>query len=842
MTLVQVPPQRRANPELSVTLEQLLEFTTQWVNHKKLPKYHLEELKNLKFSQFSKISKVETLTFNQVAALHGPAGTGKSILIRLLTLYFANQLSSRIAIIVPTISTALNTAEKLWPYLPQGKKDIAVIIGRSNRNQYRSDFLETSESSNLEHIGHDILDYFCALAGLSEHVDRENPPCFDLKYRSEHGEPHCHCPFINKCSRHRQEQNLEKAAVLITTPEGALLSNIQLSNQPMPILEYITKTFHICFIDEADSAQKRIQERLAPNKDLKEWLEEMDNYQGVIHIKRSRNLKQLSLANLNNDLNQVKTIFDWLIGCLSRRPNACISLEKMSFFNSTFLQLNWIKKAHEFIPEIQSSWNNTDYKGIKEQLLHLLKNGVKSTEDDPFSVATSKLFYDKEVNETQKIIQALSTYQSFQQLTESEQKIFVDYFIIFLAINALLVLLHEADRQLVASEMAIAIKGNAPHPTLSSSPKYLENIFPRLITGRVAGLVLNRGINHDDLNLLYFSLLFSGPNLLSNLSKLYELDDYAGCHYVLATATGWLPDGRSIYHLRTEGYLLQRQGQKCGKINLYYHPFHESDGNPIFVSGRDSQSKLSAISEITKQLFEGGSASIIEQDLQQYPQVRRRALLTTNSKEQCWAVWETLESLGQGDRCKVLVADNENIDLFDPRKKAVCLRRRHAEDFATFPDVDILIAYSLGISRDINIIPPDSRVAAFCTLYSLVRPHAHPTDLQIPIEIFLVSLFEVEKRLPQILDRRAKILAKKTPPQEFNLLDQCQYYARIADRLIDQAFKRQIRYLPQAPQSIMNTADSATGWYDVWQTYSGFHKKYYDIFISRSQRENSENL
>lgn len=810
MSLIQIPHQRIANPELSVTFDQLINFTKQLVSQQGLPSYYLEELQNLKLSQFPTMSETEKLTFNQVVALHGPAGTGKSILIQLATLYFANKSTYRIAIISPTIGTALSTAQKLCPYLSRGKQDIAVIVGRSNRNRYRKDFLETPESSDLEHIGHDVLDYSCALAGLSEHVDRENPPCLDLKYRSERGEPNCHCPFIDNCSRHRQEQNLEKASVLITTPEGALLSNIQLTNQPMPVLEYIIKTFNICFIDEADSAQQRIQGRLSPDKDLREWLEEVSSYQDVIRRKRSRNLKRLSVAGLNNDLNQASTIFDWLIGYLSRRPEACTSLEKMSFFNATFLQLNWIRKTHEFIKEIQSGWSNEDYQAIKEQLFPLLKKGVKSTSDDPFSIATSQIFYEEDFDGSPsntiavKLSQALSQYKSFQSLEEAEQRLFVDYFLIILAVNALLVLLHDADRGLTASEMTIAIKRDAPQPALSSNPRYLENIFPRLITGRAAGLVLDRGINHDDLNLLYFSLLFSGPDLISKLSHLYELDDYVGCHFVLATATGWLPDGRSIYHLRTDGYLLQRQDRQHGQISLHYHPFYKSDGNPIFVSGLETEDKLAAISEITKRLFEGESASIVEQDLQQYPEARRRALLTINSKAQCWAVWEALEFLGQGDRCKVLVGDNDNLDSFDPRKRAACLRRRHAERFATIPGVDVLIAYSQGVSRDINIVPPGSREAAFCALYSLVRPHAHPTDLQISIELFLVSLFETDQRLSDILARRAKLLAEKDPPQRFDLLDQCRYYARIADRLIDQAFKRQIRYLPQAPKSFMN--------------------------------------
>lgn len=810
MSLIQIPRQRTANPAISVTFGQLIEFTNKLVIQHNLPSYYLEELRNLKLSHFPEMSETETLTFERVIALHGSAGTGKSILIQIATLYFSNTLPYRIAIISPTVTTALNTAQKLWPYLLNGKQDLAVIVGRSNRNRYREAFLETQESFELEHIGHDVLDYSCALAGLSEHVDRENPPCLDLKYRSERGDPNCHCPFIDQCSRLRQMQNLEQASVLITTPEGALLSNIQLTDQPMSVLEYVTKTFNICFIDEADSAQQRIQNQLSPDKDLREWIEEVGSYQEVIRRKRSQNLKRLQVAGLNNDLNQVGTIFDWLIGYLSRRPDACTSLEKMSFFNSTFLQLNWIKKTHEFIREIRSGWSDEDYQTIKEELFPLLKKGVKSTSSDPFSIATTQMFYEEEFDGdpdnpvATRLTQALSQYASFQRLGQTEKRLFIDYFLIILAVNALLVLLHDADRQLTASEMAIAIKTDTPQPALSSGPKYLENIFPRLIMGRAAGLVLDRGINHDDLNLLYFSLLFSGPDLIANLSQLYELDDYAGCHFVLATATGWLPDGRSIYHLRTDGYLLQRQGLQHGKINLHYHQFSKSNGNPIFVSGRESEDKLVAISEITKRLFEGGSSSIIEQDLQQYPEARRRALLTTNSKAQCWAVWEALEFMGQSDRCKVLVGDNDNLDGFDPRKRAACLRRRHAESFATIPGVDVLIAYSQGVSRDINIVPPGSREAAFCVLYSLVRPHAHPTNLQISIELFLVSLFETDKRLPELLARRAKLLAEKEPPQPFGLLEQCRYYARIADRLIDQAFKRQIRYLPKSPKSFMN--------------------------------------
>ena len=810
MSLIKIPQRRAENPTISVTLGQLLAFANQLVSEQGLPHYYLEELRNLKLSHFSEMRETETLSFDQVIALHGAAGTGKSILIQIVTLYLAKVKSHRIAMISPTVTTALNTAQKLWRFLPNGKQDVAVIIGRSNRNQYRQTFLETQESFDLEHIGHDVLDYSCALATQSEHIDRNNPPCFDLKYRSERGEPSCHCPFINKCSRHRQMRNLDQASVLITTPEGALQSKIQLTDQPMPVLEYVTKTFNVCFIDEADLAQKRIQEKLSPDRDLREWFEEVSSYQDVIRQQRSRHLKRRSVASLHNDLNQANTIFDSLISYLSRRDHACVNLEKMSFFNATFLQLNWIKNTHQFINEIQSGWSDEDYLAIKEQMFPLLKKGVKSDSDDLFSIVTTQMFYKEEWNVgsdnpiAAKLKQALSQYQSFKKLKETEQNLFVDYFLIILAVNALLVLLHDVDRGLSASEMAIAMKIDAPQPALTSSPNYLENIFPRLITGRAAGLVLDRGVNHDDLNLLYFSLLFSGPDLIANLNQLYELDDYAGCHFVLATATGWFPDGRSIYHLRTDGYLLQRQDRQHGEISLHYNPFYKSDGNSIFVSGLKSEDKLEAISELTKRLFEGGSSSIVEEDLQQYPEARRRILLTTNSKEQCWKVWETLEFLGQGDRCKVLVADNDNLEKFDHRKKNACLRRRHAEGFPAMIGVDVLIAYSQGISRDLNMVVPSSREAAFCALYSLVRPHANPTDLQISIELFLISLFERDQRLPNILARREKLLAEKEPPQPFGLLEKCRYHKRIADRLIDQAFKRQIRYLPQSPKSFMN--------------------------------------
>jgi hypothetical protein len=136
-----------------------------------------------------------------------------------------------------------------------------------------------------------------------------------------------------------------------------------------------------------------------------------------------------------------------------------------------------------------------------------------------------------------------------------------------------------------------------------------------------------------------------------------------------------------------------------------------------------------------------GGASLFDQELNGLEPHRRRILLVVGSYEEARAVREALEHVlpNRPDPPAALVLGSglnlEHIET-EPSARSVTLLRNELASFAS-RGATYLIAPLLAIERGHNILasdPDGTEVAAFGSVYFLVRPYPRPGDLHTTVQ------------------------------------------------------------------------------------------------------------
>ncbi|MFD3912151.1 hypothetical protein [Streptomyces sp. NPDC058603] len=255
--------------------------------------------------------------------------------------------------------------------------------------------------------------------------------------------------------------------------------------------------------------------------------------------------------------------------------------------------------------------------------------------------------------------------------------------------------------------------------------------------------------------LRFFRCAGVGRELLLSLPRLGADSDRGtnGPNVLLMSGTSWAGTSTRAHVVAPVQAVLKPEPEALRSIGdtVFRTEFMYDDaGQPIRISGQDPENREDVLRLLVEKLARSQrdrTRSPLQRELAQIPDLRRRrALLLVGSYREAAVVAATLSEMSAWrDRVRVLAADDAALEASlaseahsEGSKMARAVRRGDLAAFADDRRAQILVAPLLAVERGHNILtvpqrPGEERVAAFGTVFFLVRPHPRPDDLFLSV-------------------------------------------------------------------------------------------------------------
>ena len=253
--------------------------------------------------------------------------------------------------------------------------------------------------------------------------------------------------------------------------------------------------------------------------------------------------------------------------------------------------------------------------------------------------------------------------------------------------------------------------------------------------------------------LRFFRCSGIGRELLRKMPDLPTVDGRPGTNVLLMSGSSWAGKS-SRYHVPVDiGVIIEPDPQELDRIA------EQSEFRFEFVrdacdcraactcpvrneAQRLSGQPLDQRADILRRMVialgrDDTGSSRLQDELKRLPESRRHILLLVGSYEEAKVVADTLHTLNQRWRGRVvrLVADDDpdaGTWSDDDEHHAPVLRRGDVETLAT-TRAEVLVAPLLAVERGHNILDLDRRHAAIGSIYFLARPNPRPDDLGLAV-------------------------------------------------------------------------------------------------------------
>ncbi|MGX1808346.1 pPIWI_RE_Z domain-containing protein [Nocardia sp. NPDC055321] len=254
--------------------------------------------------------------------------------------------------------------------------------------------------------------------------------------------------------------------------------------------------------------------------------------------------------------------------------------------------------------------------------------------------------------------------------------------------------------------------------------------------------------------LRFFRCAGVGRELLHALPDLGadRISGRPGPHVLLMSGTSWAGTSTRAHILAPVQAVLKPDDKAIAAIRgttFRTNFLYDEQNRPFTLSGQDHAIRNDVLKQLVSKLARpgrGGTPSPIEAELAHIADPRRRrALLLVGSYREAETTFGLLHEMPRWrGRVKVLARDDADLDettdevLRAPDRHPVALRRGELATFAEDEEAELLIAPLMAIERGHNILSPartpnEERVAAFGSVFFLVRPHPRPDDLSLAI-------------------------------------------------------------------------------------------------------------
>ncbi|WP_431952824.1 hypothetical protein [Actinacidiphila sp. bgisy167] len=309
---------------------------------------------------------------------------------------------------------------------------------------------------------------------------------------------------------------------------------------------------------------------------------------------------------------------------------------------------------------------------------------------------------------------------------------------------------------------------SASHELTRRPPLDYAPLLPEAPMGNVLGfqyLVDERAAasnkdGHRTGTLRFFRCAGIGRELLLNLPQLGADPGLgqAGPHILLMSGTSWAGTSTRAHVLAPVRAVLKPQPKALDAIRktVFRTEFlYDAAGQPIRLSGQDPDRREDVLRLVIDRLARSrgdGTSSPLQSELAQITdQRRKRALLLVGSYKEARTAAAALNEIPRWrGRVRVLAADDAELETAVDGAPAAgsrragtgtgtgAIRRGDLASFADDPDAELLVAPLLAIERGHNILtapqrPGEERVAAFGSVFFLVRPHPRSDDLSLAV-------------------------------------------------------------------------------------------------------------
>ncbi|MFE1961390.1 hypothetical protein [Streptomyces sp. NPDC059479] len=290
-------------------------------------------------------------------------------------------------------------------------------------------------------------------------------------------------------------------------------------------------------------------------------------------------------------------------------------------------------------------------------------------------------------------------------------------------------------------------------PLLPEAPMGNVLGFQYLVDERAAA---RNNDGHRTGTLRFFRCAGVGRELLLTLPQLGADPGrgQAGPHVLLMSGTSWAGTSTRAHVLAPVRAVLKPQPKALRSIQetVFRTEFlYDDAGQPIRLSGQDPEKREDVLRLMVDRLARpgrDGSASPLQSELAQIPdQRRKRALLLVGSYREARVSAAFLDEIPRWrGRVRVLAADDAELETAidgaapagGQASGAGAVRRGDLASFADDLDAELLVAPLLAVERGHNILTVpqqlgEEKVAAFGTVFFLVRPHPRPDDLLLAV-------------------------------------------------------------------------------------------------------------
>jgi hypothetical protein len=768
------------------------------------------------FTATDKLAETRKLRLDGLNHLVGMVGSGKSSLMDVLTVWAADQ-GLRVTLVVGDVISALNRAS----HFAQLGLKAAPVLGsdrQSHINRLHRILSARQRNQLNNYTGFRWLSTACPLDALRN--DGANPleingrPCTQLLTipKDERERPSLRvCTFYASCPYHQAQLDLPDADIWVATPQSLVFTRAAapINSENIRFAEIVARRSDLVIVDEADRVQTQLDDIFSPHQTLcgsgDGWLDNLESHVGSRTAQHGR-ASVAALEPWRRAFHQAQTAADAVYRLLAGERILRHLLRDLDCFSDVSL---FHGLAESLATTFDPLTGEERYKEFAREFDDFIDDGLTDLFAGSAAIATDSLtgFAERllRTESTTTVRESLSKWMAARaDGTASSDKIRELTLRLELAIltavlaNRLYTLLlrwREVEEPLQLEQSASTLSFQAP-----------VDYQPLIAVTPVGNLLAFQFVEDagDGAKLKFFRCHGVGRWLLLHLHELLSDEGVAGPNVLLLSGTSWA-GGSPSYHVQAPatGILLapDNETRTIAQSEFCFLPLRDERDNAIFVSGLRGEKRAAALRQMLLRLAQRDgfhTRSLLERELDELPESRRRILLVVGSYKEAEIASEYLLELRpdwkKSNAVRKLIPDNEAFaDSSSTRITTTDLPRGLVDQFAD-TGAWLLVAPLMAVERGHNILTEieessgngdRDRVAAIGSVYFLVRPHPQPHDFSLAIHALNSWAVDAAKSLPKriksgiSIDQAGTLWRKEANKQWRRLLRESSRYSEM---------------------------------------------------------------